>query len=69
MRHVLTKIEVMAVADGAVLAAGDLFRDVLDVFGMIPARTVDFGIAHRHRGRARLAAKAPTPPSTPPASV
>jgi hypothetical protein len=45
MRHVLTKIEVMAVADGAVLAAGDLFRDVLDVFGMIPARTVDFGIA------------------------
>ncbi|MGP0105379.1 glycosyltransferase [Rhodoblastus sp.] len=61
MRHVLTKIEVMAVADGAVLAAGDLFRDVLDVFGMIPARTVDFGIAIDIEAVRALAAKTPSP--------
>ena len=61
MRHVLTKIEVMAVADGAVLAAGDLFRDVLDVFGMIPARTVDFGIAIDIEAVRALADETPAP--------
>ncbi|MCI4680293.1 glycosyltransferase [Rhodoblastus acidophilus] len=61
MRHVLTKIEVMSVADGAVLAAGDLFRDVLDVFGMIPAKTVDFGIAIDIDAVREQAAETPTP--------
>ena len=61
MRHVLTKIEVMAVADGAVLAAGDLFRDVLDVFGMISARTVDFGIAIDIEAVRALADETPAP--------
>ncbi len=61
MRHVLTKIEVMAVADGAVLAADDLFRDVLDIYGMIPAQTVNFGIAIDIESVRNLSLEEPTP--------
>lgn len=44
-RHDLTKIETMTLADGVVLAAEDLASDILEVFGLIPARSINFGIA------------------------
>jgi len=45
LRHDVTKMEVMAVTDGVVLAANDLTSDILDVFGLIPAASHNFGIA------------------------
>ena len=45
LRHNLTKIEVMGIADGLILAADDLSRDIIDVFGLMPENSVNFGIA------------------------
>ena len=45
MRLGLAKYEVMALADGAVLAAEDLSRDILDAFGRLPPRCENFGVA------------------------
>ncbi len=41
----LAKFEVLAYADGVVLAADDLRSDLTEVFGFVPERCVDFGIA------------------------
>jgi glycosyltransferase involved in cell wall biosynthesis len=41
----LMKLEVLSVCDAVVLAAEDLKRDLVDVFGFAPERLINFGIA------------------------
>ena len=41
----LAKLEMMSLCDGIVLAAGNLRRDLAEVFGFVPERCLDFGIA------------------------
>jgi glycosyltransferase involved in cell wall biosynthesis len=49
MRKLLTiqlmKLEVLALSDAVVLAADNLRDDLVEVFGFIPAQTMNFGIA------------------------
>ena len=45
LRHAVTKLEVMRVADAAVLAADDIRGDLLDTFAALPPEVVNFGIA------------------------
>ncbi len=61
LRCGLAKYEVMTLADAAVLAADDLSRDILDVFGRIPALCDNFGIAIDIEGVRALAAETPSP--------
>ena len=41
----LMKLEVLSLSDAVVLAADDLRQDLIEVFGFLPDRIVDFGIA------------------------
>jgi glycosyltransferase involved in cell wall biosynthesis len=41
----LAKMEMLSLCDGVVLAAGDLRRDLAEVFGFVPEPCLDFGIA------------------------
>ncbi len=41
----LAKLEILALCDGVVLAAGELRKDLVEVFGFVPERHFDFGIA------------------------
>jgi glycosyltransferase involved in cell wall biosynthesis len=41
----LMKLEVLSMSDAVVLAAEDLRQDLVDVFGFLPDRVVNFGIA------------------------
>lgn len=51
----LTKREVLSICDGVILAAADQRRDLAEVFGFVPERTLDFGIAVDREEIARLA--------------
>ncbi len=61
LRCGLAKVEVMVLADAAVLAADDLSRDILAGFGEMPARTVNFGIAVDIEAVGAMAAEKPSP--------
>ena len=43
--HQLTKIEVLPLCDGVVLAAEEIARDLVEVFHHLPEHVLDFGIA------------------------
>jgi glycosyltransferase involved in cell wall biosynthesis len=45
MAHHLTKMGVVSLCDAVVLAAEDLKADLSEVFGFVPERTLNFGIA------------------------
>ncbi|HEV2301418.1 MAG TPA: glycosyltransferase [Stellaceae bacterium] len=51
----LTKREILALCDAVVLAAGDLREDLEAVYGFVPERVFDFGIAIDAEEMARLA--------------
>ncbi len=53
----LMKLEVLSMSDAVVLAAEGLERDIVEVFGFIPERVVDFGIAVDLEEVAELAQK------------
>ena len=61
LRCGLTKIDVMALADGAVLAAEDLARDIIETYGRLPRNCVNFGVAIEIEGVRAAAAATPTP--------
>ncbi|HTV89822.1 MAG TPA: glycosyltransferase [Stellaceae bacterium] len=58
LRYDLVKLDVPALCDGVVLAAGDLRGDLAEIFGFVPERCLDFGIAVDPQEIARLAAAA-----------
>jgi glycosyltransferase involved in cell wall biosynthesis len=51
----LAKMEMLSLCDGVVLAAGNLRRDLAEVFGIAPEPCLDFGIAIDTEEVARLA--------------
>jgi predicted nucleic acid-binding protein len=51
----LAKFEVLSLCDGIVLAAGELRRDLAEVFGFVPERCLDLGIAVDAEEISRLA--------------
>jgi len=61
LRFDLTKVQVMAFADAAVLAADDLARDILATLDQIPANYTNFGIAIDIEAVRELAKARPTP--------
>lgn len=52
----LAKLEILSLCDGVVLAASSLRSDLAEVFGFVPERCFDFGIAVDAAEIARLAA-------------
>jgi len=61
LRHDLCKMEVLALADGVVLAADGLASDIVEVFGSLPSRSMNFGIAVDIESVGRLANAQPVP--------
>lgn len=61
LRYDLVKLDVLALCDAVVLAAGELRRDLEDVFGFVPERCFDFGTVVDPAEIARRAEEAPAP--------
>ena len=57
----LAKMEMLSLCDGVVLAAGELRRDLAEVFGFVPEPCLDFGIAIDTEEIGRLASERDAP--------